>query len=410
MLKIAIVGAGIAGCSIASALQDLNVELYILEKESQFAMGTSSHHMALSHPQVNFKKTKLQQFTQLANHLANKNWGEFQTTRGAFCPLTEAAWENIQITQERIDRLGLGASEAIAISQQDAFEKSNVNQPGIWFEEGALYDIPKICFDALMEIPKTHQKFHLKVSKLERRGNQWKLLDENGAVILVADCVVLANNKDAVELLESIGIALQLRPVRGQITRFQIPLNSELAMCLPKSILRGEGYCGPAIKTPEGYLWDVGSTYDEDQENLNAMVESDKENIERAANLLVCERSLLQMANPIEAFVGVRSASKDRMPLIGPVPGQSGIYLATAYGSRGIIWATLGSLLIKAYVEAFLAGVERLRAGFLLAGCATEVMDSVESSVVESVAPARFLGGFLAGARASNSKPIFPVS
>ena len=105
-----------------------------------------------------------------------------------------------------------------------------------------------------------------------------------------------------------------------------------------------------------------------------------------------------------ESFVGVRSASKDRLPLIGPIPNEDGLFIATGYGSRGVIWSALGSRLIFAYVAAFLADEARLRTGFL-AGASPEL----ESELASSVSPARFLAGALAK-RTSNSKPILPVS
>ena len=107
-------------------------------------------------------------------------------------------------------------------------------------------------------------------------------------------------------------------------------------------------------------------------------------------------------------FIGVRCASKDRLPLIGPISRYPGLYLATAYGSRGLIWATLGAELIKRYLDCFFAADDFFAAGFLAGALDEEDVSSVEEEIAGSVDPARFLAGTLVAGRASNSKPTFP--
>ena len=44
----------------------------------------------------------------------------------------------------------------------------------------------------------------------------------------------------------------------------------------------------------------------------------------------------LEDAEVVDHLAGVRPLSADRMPLIGPVPGWDGVYLATGHGTKGI--------------------------------------------------------------------------
>jgi len=150
----------------------------------------------------------------------------------------------------------------------------------------------------------------------------------------------------------------------------------------------------------QNWIWEVGSTYDEDQDDLQTRSESDFENAIKGLTLIGCEHLQTNDLKTNKTFIGVRSASKDRLPLIGPIIGHTGLFIACAYGSRGVLWSALGSELISAYVEAFLAGEVRLRAGFL-----TGASEELSEEVATSVSPSRFLA-----TRASNSKPIFPVS
>jgi len=100
-----------------------------------------------------------------------------------------------------------------------------------------------------------------------------------------------------------------------------------------------------------------------------------------------------------DCFVGIRCVAGDRLPIIGALTQRPGIFLATALGSRGVLWSALAAKLISSQVlEDDFALLVRL--GFA-------------ADLVAALAPARFFAGALAapsalGALASNSKPIFP--
>jgi tRNA 5-methylaminomethyl-2-thiouridine biosynthesis bifunctional protein len=55
----------------------------------------------------------------------------------------------------------------------------------------------------------------------------------------------------------------------------------------------------------------------------------------------------------LDGRVAFRATVRDRMPLIGPMahPSSSGLYAAFAYGSRGLLWASLGAELLASMLE-----------------------------------------------------------
>jgi tRNA 5-methylaminomethyl-2-thiouridine biosynthesis bifunctional protein len=55
----------------------------------------------------------------------------------------------------------------------------------------------------------------------------------------------------------------------------------------------------------------------------------------------------------LQHWVGIRCASTDRRPLVGPVDEQAlpGLWLSTAMGSRGLTFAALAGELIAARVH-----------------------------------------------------------
>ncbi len=400
-----VVGAGIAGCTIAGELVRAGITVGLVDHHDEPALETSGHQTALAHPQIGKKITKLQRFTQLANQIANHQWQNSQITQAAFEPRRDLNQEQLSDLAERCKEIGYDHETIQLIFKEEAKAKTNIDANGIWYKTAAVYSLPKICHQEIKGLLPEQLHWGQTIQKIQYHQNEWQIFSQDGELISTSKALILANGMGVQELLNTIAINLPLRPVRGQLSTFHIQAESPLVPFLPKAVLRGDGYCMPAKKLKDGsWSWEVGSSYDEDHAEKNVWQESDHDNAIKGLTLIGCEHSLINDLEPHSAYVGVRSASKDRLPLIGPVPQHPGLYLACAYGSRGVLWSALAAPLIRAYVEAFFAGADRLRAGFLGAASA-----ALSAEVTASVNPARFLAGAL-GARTSNSKPIFPVS
>jgi tRNA 5-methylaminomethyl-2-thiouridine biosynthesis bifunctional protein len=400
-----VVGAGIAGCSIAGELVRAGIAVGLVDQHQGPALETSGHLTALAHPQVGKKITKLQRFTQLANQIANRQWQDSQIIQSAFEPRRDLNQEQLRDLAELCSEMGYDHETIQLIFNEEAKAKTNIDANGIWYKTAAVYNLPKICHQEIKGLLPEHLHWGKTIQKIQYHQNEWQVFSQDGELIGLTKALILANGMGAQELLKTIEINLPLRPVRGQLSTFYIQAESQLVPFLPKAVLRGDGYCLPAKKLKDGsWTWEVGSSYDEDHVEKNIWQQSDHDNAIKGLTLIGCEQSLIDELVPHCAYVGVRSASKDRLPLIGPVPQHPGLYLACAYGSRGVLWSALAAPLIRAYVEAFFAGADRLRAGFLGGASA-----ALSAEVAASVNPARFLAGAL-GARTSNSKPIFPVS
>ena len=136
--------------------------------------------------------------------------------------------------------------------------------------------------------------------------------------------------------------------------------------------------------------------FDEGEDDLGSRDSSDVFNREQAQGLLAYSEGDLRALIKAGDFVGVRCVAGDRLPIIGALTQRPGIFLATALGSRGILWSALAAKLITAQ----LLGDDFVLLARL--GFATDL--------VAALAPARFFAGALAApaALASNSKPIFP--
>ena len=403
--QVIVVGAGIAGCTIAGELCRAGLSVGIVDQQSGPARETSAHETALAHPQVGKKISKLQRFTQLANQISNEKWRNAQLFRNAFEPIQDLDEIGTSQLKELIHEMQYDEQTLKVISENEAKLKAHVGYPGIWYETAAIYSLPQICQQEIAFLNKEGQYWGYNITKISYFAKTWWAYSEDDVLICSAPMIVLANGLGVQKLLKSLQIDLPVRPVRGQLSKFFIRKDSELVPYLPTTALRGDGYCLPAQSTSNhDWTWEIGSSYDDDSADQSPWSQSDLENAKKGLNLIGCDHSHLEEMVPASSFVGIRSASKDRLPLIGPIENHPGLFVACCYGSRGVLWSALAAPLICAYVEVFLAGAVRLRAGFF-AGAST----LLSAEVASSVNPARFLAGAL-GARASNSKPILPDS
>jgi tRNA 5-methylaminomethyl-2-thiouridine biosynthesis bifunctional protein len=162
------------------------------------------------------------------------------------------------------------------------------------------------------------------VAALTHDGGAWSLFDAAGAAIAEVDVVCVAAGLGSVSLVPG----LALRPVRGQASFAP-------GVAAPMTTLFG-GYVAP---TRGGVI--IGATHDRDDEGLAARPEDHHRNLTALAAILPATAARLAAA-PLQAHVGVRATTSDYLPLAGPVADASaGLFTLTGLGSRGFTLAPL---------------------------------------------------------------------
>ena len=397
---IVVIGAGIAGASIAHEIISRGHAVCVVESEGGPATASSSHAYAIAHPHITRGSAKLLQLTRIAFELALARWGDQWVHRGALHPIKNGVDFDRHAIALQLNELGLRPEMAYAVSAEEASQLAGVARAGVWFANAGMLSLEKTTQQLLHPCAQLTQINQMQIDTLVREGNRWLLTDASKNTTLSADKVIVAAGLASKKILGSIQIKLPLKPVRGQLSFFKVRPNSNWAARLPHAIICGDGYCIPMSRLENGDMrWIVGSSFDENETDMQPRRESDDFNKAQAAGLLNYAEGDQSELMPDGQFVGIRCVAGDRLPIIGSLPQRPGIFVATALGSRGILWSALAAKLIADQV---LAGDFALltRLGFT-------------SALAAALAPDRFLAGAVPpalGALASNSNPILPPS
>ena len=395
--ELVVIGAGICGATITNELLQRGQSVCIVDAALSAATACSSHAYAIAHPHIGRGSPRLLRLTRIAFLLAEAKWGKGWNQHGIFQPTKkDKHFDRVEVANY-LKSLDLDEDIALALDAREAEEICGIKQNGVWLSRGASLNIFEASNALLQEHEHLTCLWNTRVAKLEQVNGQWLLLNQANEAILSADKVVVATAIDSKPLMSTIGIRLPLKPVRGQLSIFSIRKEDAWAQKLPRVGISGDGYCLPAQQLDDGsYRWMVGSSFDEGEDDLGSRDSSDAFNREQAKGLLNYSEGDLNALIKAGDFVGVRCVAGDRLPIIGALTQRPGIFLATALGSRGILWSALAAKLITAQL---------LGDDFALL---TRLGFAVD--LVAALAPARFFAGPLAvpAALASNSKPILP--
>jgi tRNA 5-methylaminomethyl-2-thiouridine biosynthesis bifunctional protein len=208
------------------------------------------------------------------------------------------------------ETLALLDAEAIAARIGEA-------APGALDQTEALVVRPQAVLDAWLGSSQ-----HVRVDRLERGREGWRLLDDQGRLIEAAEAVIVAGALDAGRLIED----LPLSAVRGQASW---TTGGETTSAV--------AWGGYALSTGSGVLF--GATHDR---NDTAM---ELREIDHARNRATLAAGLPGLAArlagaPLEGRASVRAVTPDRLPLAGSA-GSPGLYVLAGLGSRGFTFAPL---------------------------------------------------------------------
>ncbi len=310
--KIAIIGAGMAGASLAYLLKREGMTVTLYEAAPHPASGASGNALGLYNPRICAHAGIDSTFYTAAFHEALEIFPQLQKNHDvAFNPcgilhlihddkkekrynkaVTNWAWPNDTM---RI----VTATEASTIAGID------IQYEALHLPQAGSISPQKLCAAYLDNIDVHYNT---------------EITDLN---IIDADIIVLANATNAAKFAKDIPI----KAVRGQTTQIKSTPQSKALKCA----LSYSGYIAPASNGTH----EIGSTF---QRKFDAITPTNKDDKENLQNLKTHLPSLLPQNAEFEISnhrASLRATVQDYLPAIGHYGDN--IYITTAHGSHGIL-------------------------------------------------------------------------
>ena len=395
-----VIGGGIAGASSAYALSRHGFKVELIERTSKLASAASGNPTGVLFTKLNpefsyqnhfFQQSYFHAIRHLQDLKAQKSAAEFLQWQQ--CGLLQLNFsEKEKALQHAILSSNKWPEDVVqAVSAQQASEISGISQSndGLFLPQSGWVDPASLCKALLSNKDSIRVRYHQQaIQLLQDNDRGWKVFDENEKVITSSDIIVIANSVDAINFSQS--NHLPLTTIRGQIS-FSPTTEESSAL---KTIINYDGYATPGRN---GYHC-IGATFHPNDPNTDIREQDHKANLEQLNRANPDLYNILNSgANKrIEGRTAFRCQTPDNLPVVGPLPiferflqdyaglrtGRlkegypigtyyQGLYINTAFGSRGLTSAPLCSEILLSHI--------------------TGEPQPIEKDIVHALHPARFI-------------------
>nr|WP_295782596.1 FAD-dependent oxidoreductase [Rhodoferax sp.] len=326
--RCAVVGAGIAGASVAHALALRGWDVTVFDTASTPAGGASGLPVGLAVPHVSADDNPRARLSRNGCRMLAQN-AERLLVLGR-------DWDPCGVLERRIDGSTLWHPQACWIKPAKLVQ-AWLAQPGICFVGNST------------------------VAALQHAADLWQLCDSEGQGLGQFELVVLANAMGSQALLKNLpGDAPQGSDLQDKLPALQAMHGTlsygsyaKTIAGLPATPVNGNGCFVPHVPGKDGDQWFAGSTFETDAVRAANSAAQQAANMARLRELLPI--SGMDLANtleqgPIAHWLGTRCVTHDRLPLVGPVDTGSGngLWLCVGMGSRGLSFSALCAELLAA--------------------------------------------------------------
>lgn len=353
-----VIGAGLAGAAVASGLARRGWQAAVLESAAAPCAGGSAQPLCGDHLHLSPDDNLLARLTRAA--LCWRAHDPAAPEREPLGKLLLDADDMAAAKREAmLSALRLPRSFAAGLSRSEASDVAGLALPrgGLWLPGCDAID-PQALVRAWLAEPGIVLRTGIRVASLQEGDDGWTARDVSGRTIVTGAIAILANAGDAVRLggLDSVAV----RRVRGQST-----FVAGRHFAALRTVIGGDAFAAPF-----GDRILVGASFD-DGESLEPSREVDLGNLARLGRMVGGD-PLAWFHDSSSAPVGFRFATTDRMPAIGvlpdeagalrdaeallrndrlPLPRARGLFGAFAFGSRGLLWATLAARVVPALAD-----------------------------------------------------------
>ncbi|MCH2176235.1 MAG: bifunctional tRNA (5-methylaminomethyl-2-thiouridine)(34)-methyltransferase MnmD/FAD-dependent 5-carboxymethylaminomethyl-2-thiouridine(34) oxidoreductase MnmC [Lentisphaeria bacterium] len=358
--NIAIIGAGLAGTSLAYELQNLGASIHIFDKGPAPASGASGNPTGMILPVLAKQEDPLASLGEIA------------------LPLIRQELKDLDITFEN-----LVEDRAYSPNKAQKLQAAIERLPDAWLHEAVTpeYDLellaqahfplglstsPKQLCENLLKASQVTTHYETAIHSITKVDKNWHITDPQGKTYSFSH-VIIANAFDAKQFEQCDFIPF--RPARGQLV--VIP-----EKFVKKSIPHTINYGHYVIPQKDGSLL-VGATFD---------VDDNQHDLRHSDSIMLLEKFIKHfptcLSDSVEKIlphlltrVAVRCLTPDHFPVIGPIPDfafhrkeyselhfgkaashypgaqyQDGLYICSGFGSRGILFSSIAAKIIHSQI------------------------------------------------------------
>ncbi len=366
--EVLIIGGGIASAMTALSLVERGRKVTLLCEDDEPANGASGNRQGALYPLLNGEHDALSRFYSLAFGYARHRLlalADRHPVAFALCGVTQLGYDDKSAA--KLAKMSQGPFPSELMQPLSTAEVEQVvglpcGHSGVSYPQGCWLcpaDLTRAAIEEAQSSGLLEVVFNTEVVAIAEQVDGWQVESRGERRWQAPNLVVAAGHK----LPALIPFAeLPLYPVRGQVSH--VPTSASLSRL--NTVLCYDGYLTPTHNDHHC----IGASYGRNQTDLAFRAE---EQLQNQARLQAClpEQSWPGEVDVSgnEARVGVRCASRDHLPVVGPVarlasltdhyaglhtdqqnaaslPCHSGLYVLGALGSRGLCSAPLcGELL-----------------------------------------------------------------
>jgi tRNA 5-methylaminomethyl-2-thiouridine biosynthesis bifunctional protein len=377
---IAIIGAGIAGCTTAYALARRGIKVTIIDQHGIATEASGNPQGAMYAKLAAGEATHSDIYVQ--GYLQSLRWLYQQLEPGDGwdnCGLIQLASTEKEAKRQQkfIENTHYPKQLLHSLSREEASDISGLtmNNGGLFFPEAGWVSPLRLCQQLIKHPLISVEK--KAITSLVKQGDHWLLTDDSASGASDSDNrqyshVIIACANQSQKLLPH--CYLPTKSIRGQLTYLDKQEGDKRGIHL-KTVLCGKGYIAPA----ENGKYCLGASYNIKDDETALRLKDQQKNFEYLEDFGEEFKQLHQTLKSTESLLpgrtGFRCTTPDYLPMTGPLmdddafdkdftairknlaryPRQaakfhSGLYLNIGHGSRGLTSAPLCAELIAAYI------------------------------------------------------------
>lgn len=343
--KIAIIGAGIAGLSMAHALATRGYACDLYDQTAPLA-GASGNPRALLAPKLVALAKFSGSLMNLGGLFSLRYWQQFNGVVEK-TGIVHVLDKRVEQELEKASAYPHDILQGISVAAAEPIQQSDSSNPcqGIWFKQAGLLD-PQALAQAILQNPAIQQYkatiSQIKALDLATQNASWQLLNSQQETLGMYDHVLICTALNSPQLCH---LLPQLKPIRGQVSWFTKPSSTPL---LPIPMTYG-GYMAqlhPSASHESTVL--LGASFIRQDEQTNIRQADHQHNLDLIKAIAPALANQFPAITTWQGRAAIRAQSSDYLPLAGQIAGNHGLWTLTGLGSKGFSFAPLCAELICA--------------------------------------------------------------